>query len=433
MKRNLFRAARSKISAAIDGVVRSFSPRDPELYRGPEEIPGVTLSAFTMMQLDAVWACVRLIAETIATLPLGMFEKTGKAGRTYAADHPLHFVIHDQPNVDSTAAIFWEAMVASMLLRGAGRAEKLMIGERLVGLSFLDPAKFVRRRDVDGRQRDYYPRDDGQLREIPRARLFEVPGFTLNGRDGVSVIQYGAKVFASAMAAERAATRVFTTGLLQTIYYKVAAFLKPNQREEFKANVLGTVERGETPLLEGGTEMASVGIKPEDAQLLQSRGYSVEVICRWFRVDPTMVGHGDKASNWGTGLEQKMLGFLTFTLAPLLRRIEQSINKDLLTPGDKLRFYAKFAVEGLLRADSAARAAFYSVMVNNGILTRDEVRELEDRAPMGGNAAVLTVQSAMIPLDAMASDNAPVENQLRDSLRALLGFSVNDETKDTTK
>lgn len=432
MKRPFFRAARSRISAAIDGVVRSFSPRDPELYRGREEIPGVELTPFTVMQLDAVWGCVRLIAETIAALPLGMYERTGKAGRKYAGDHPLHFIIHDQPNVDSTAVVFWEAFVASMLLRGAGRAEKLMIGERVVGLSFLDPSKFVRRRDVDGRVRDYYPRADGSLREIPRSKLFEVPGFTLNGRDGVSVIAYGAKVFGGAMAAERAATRVFTTGLLQTIYYKVAAFLKDTQRKEFRENVLGTVERGETPLLEGGTEMASVGIKPEDAQLLASRGYGVEMICRWFRVDPTMIGHGEKASNWGTGLEQKMIGFLTFTLSPLLVRIEQGINKDLLSVGDRVRFYAKFAIEGLLRADSAARAAFYSVMVNNGVLTRDEVRELEEREPMGGNAAVLTVQSAMIPLDSMAAKADPAENQLRDSLRALLGFSVNEE-KDPTK
>lgn len=99
-----------------------------------------------------------------------------------------------------------------------------------------------------------------------------------------------------------------------------------------------------------------------------------------------------------------MIGFLTFTLGPWLRRIEQSISKDLMTPAERMRFYPKFAVEGLLRADSAGRAAFYAAMVNNGILTRDEVRELEDREPMGGNAAVLTVQSAMTTLDALGQE-----------------------------
>jgi phage portal protein BeeE len=114
-----------------------------------------------------------------------------------------------------------------------------------------------------------------------------------------------------------------------------------------------------------------------------------------------MVGHSEKSTSWGTGIEQQMIGFLTFTLAPWLRRIEQAISKDLLSPAERLRYFPKFNVEGLLRADTQARAAFYTAMVNNGIFTRDQCREKEDMEPMGGNAAVLTVQSAMVPLDAI--------------------------------
>ncbi|MGU4174114.1 phage portal protein, partial [Pseudomonas aeruginosa] len=166
------------------------------------------------------------------------------------------------------------------------------------------------------------------------------------------------------------------------------------------------------------------GINPVDAQLLESRAFSVESICRWFRVPPWMVGHTEKSTSWGTGIEQQMIGFLTFTLGPWLRRIEQSISKDLMTPAERTRFYPKFAVEGLLRADSAGRAAFYAAMVNNGILTRDEVRELEDREPMGGNAAVLTVQSAMTTLDALGQEGgADQANQARAAFRAFLGFN----------
>jgi HK97 family phage portal protein len=161
-------------------------------------------------------------------------------------------------------------------------------------------------------------------------------------------------------------------------------------------------------------EVGTIGINPTDAQLLQSRGFSIEEICRWFRVPPWMVGHTEKATSWGTGIEQQMIGFLVFTLGPWLKRIEQSIVKDLLMPAERARYYPKFAVEGLLRADSAARASFYSVMVNNGILTRDEVRELEDRAPMGGNAAVLTVQTALAPLDSLGSNTA--DQQARNAM-----------------
>ncbi|MCG3782763.1 phage portal protein [Delftia acidovorans] len=414
-----------RVRAAIDGWVRSFSLRDKDLYtdRVMDSEAGVDVTPKAVMQVDAVWSCVRLISETIATLPLSIHERTS-AGKRLASHHPLHFIIHDQPNVDSTASVFWEALVASMLLRGNGRAEKLYVGTQLVGLAFLDPNKLVITRDINGRKIYQYPRADGTPREIPAARIWNVPGFTLDGETGVSVIAYGAKVFGSAMAAERSAAKTFRNGMLPTVYYKVAAFLKPDQRRMFKAEIQGSVERGEAPVLEGGTDVGTVGINPVDAQLLESRAFSVESICRWFRVPPWMVGHTEKSTSWGTGIEQQMIGFLTFTLGPWLRRIEQSISKDLMTPAERTRFYPKFAVEGLLRADSAGRAAFYAAMVNNGILTRDEVRELEDREPMGGNAAVLTVQSAMTTLDALGQEGgADQANQARAAFRAFLGFN----------
>jgi HK97 family phage portal protein len=412
----------SRIRAAINGWVRSFTLRDAELFidRTLANDAGAVVTAKTVLQLDAAWGCVRLISETIATLPLSVYERTS-AGKRIAPQHALHFVIHDEPNVDSTAAVFWEAMVASMLLRGAGRAERLLTGDgRTIGLSFLDPDRLVINRDTAGRRTYTYPRLDGTMRDIPAARVWTIPGFTLNGIDGVSVIAYGAKVFGAAIAAEKAAAQTFRNGMLKTVYYKIASFLTKTQRQEFKENVLGTVERGETPLLEGGTDAGTIGINPSDAQLLESRGFSVEAICRWFRVPPWMVGHTEKSTSWGTGIEQQMIGFLTFTLAPWLRRIEQAISKDLLTPAERVRFYPKFAVEGLLRADSAGRAAFYAAMVNNGILTRDEVRELEDREPLGGNAAKLTVQSAMTTLDTIGT--ATDAQQARAALRAFIGF-----------
>ena len=408
-----------RIRAAVSGWVRSFTLQDKDLYldRVMENDAGVSVTAKTAMQVDAVWSCVRLISETIATLPLSMYERTQK-GKRVASQHPMHFVIHDQPNVDSTAAIFWEAIIAAMLLRGAGRAEKLYAGPKLVGLAFLDPDRLTINSDINGNKIYRYLQPNGNPRIIPPSRIWTVPGFTLDGVNGVSVIAYGAKVFGNAIAADKAAAQTFRNGLLQTIYYKISSFLTPKQRTEFKTNLVGSIERGEAPLLEGGTEAGTLGIKPSDAQLLESRSFSVESICRWFRVPPWMVGHTEKSTSWGTGIEQQMIGFLTFTLAPWLRRIEQAISKDLLLPSERLRYYPKFSVEGLLRADSAGRAAFYAAMVNNGILTRDEVRELEDREPMGGNAAVLTVQSAMTTLDALGT--TPDAQQARAALRAFL-------------
>ncbi len=380
-------------------------------------VGGVQVNAQTMLTISAVWACARLISETIATLPLSMYERTS-GGKRIATQHPLHFVIHDQPNVDTTAAVHWEAMVAAMLLRGNARAEKLMVGPRVVGLQFLDPRRLWIGRGADGKKEYRYTERDGKQRIIPRDRIWNVPGFTLDGIEGVSVVAYGARVFGSALAADTAASTTFEKGLQPTTYFKFPKVLRPEQRADSRdaiAKISGAVNAGKPAILEADMDVGTIGINPDDAQMLESRGFSVEEICRWFRVPPFMVGHSEKSTSWGTGIEQQMIGFLTFTLGPWLRRIEQAISKDLLTPADRLRFYPKFAVEGLLRADSAGRSAFYSAMVNNGILTRDEVRELEDREPMGGNASVLTVQTAMAPLDSLGqgSDAAAARAALR--------------------
>ncbi len=287
-----------------------------------------------------------------------------------------------------------------------------MVGERLVGLSFLAPSRLNITRKSDGTCQYNYTEDNGNQRVIPASRIFAIPGFSLDGKNGVSVIAYSANVMGSALSADQAASKTFENGLMPTTYFKMDRVLQKAQREEFRTNlqeVTGAFNAGKSPLLEGGMSADTIGINPNDAQLLESRAFSVEEICRWFRTPPFMVGHSEKSTSWGTGIEQQMIGFLTFTLAPWLKRVEQAISKDLLSPVDRLRYYPKYSVEGLLRADSAGRSDFYSSMVNNGIFTRDEVRELEDRAPMGGNAAVLTVNAAMEPLDKIGSDTAGVK------------------------
>lgn len=393
---------------------------------GEPSTAGVRVDASTVLKLSAAWACVRLIAETLATLPLSMFERTS-SGKRPAPQHWLHFIIHDQPNTDSTAAVFWEAVVAGMLLSDGARVEKMMVGGQIVGLRFLARHRLTCTRDSAGRKVYSYAEDGGRQRQIPNDRIWYIPGFSIDGVNGVSAIRYGVDVFGAAIAADKTASKTFRNGLMRTLYYKAATWLTNEQREIFKDNVQGSIERDETPLLEGGTDVSALGINPTDAQLLESRAFSVEEVCRWFRVPPFMVGHSEKSTSWGTGIEQQMIGFLTFTLGPWIRRLEQAITKDLLSPAERLRYYPKFAVEGLLRADSAARAAFYTAMVNNGVLTRDEVRQLEDREPMGGNAAVLTVQSAMTTLNSLGQPGGDQSNQARAALRAFLGFDPEPE------
>ncbi len=391
-------------------------------WSGTSSSAGVPVNEQTVMKLSAAWSCVRLISETLATLPLSMYEKAS-SGKRLATNHQLHFILHEQPNADTTAAVHWEACIAAMLLRGNARCEKLMVGGRLAGLQFLHPDRLTwfRRGGVKVWR---YTDEEGRQREIANERVWTIPGFSLDGKEGVSVIAYGAEVFGAAIGADSAAIGTFKRGLLPTTAITYPGTLKPDQRKDARdalEALSGAVNAGRPVVLEAGSEIKSVGINPSDAQLLETRAFSVEEVCRWFRVPPFMVGHSEKSTSWGTGIEQQMIGFLTFTLGPWLRRIEQAIKKDLLTPAERLRYYPKFAVEGLLRADSAGRAAFYAAMVNNGILTRDEVRELEDREPMGGNAAVLTVQTALAPLDQLGQ--VQDGNAVRAQLRAFLGVS----------
>lgn len=368
---------------------------------------GQIVNERTVMQLSAVWACTRLIAETISTLPLNVYERT-PTGRRAAQNHPLQSIIHSRPNIDTTSSVFWESMIIAMLLPGNGVAEKRFIGNRLVSLDFLTWNRLTVSKDSAGNLRWRYTEKNGRQREIAASSIFRIPGFTLDGNWGVSAIQYGASVFGSALAASTAANSTFERGLMSTIAYKIDRILKKEQRDDFRAavkSISGALNAGESPVLEGGMEAQVLSVNPRDAQLLESRNFSVEDICRWFRVPPWMVGHAGNASNWGTGIEQQMIGFLTFTLRPWLTRIEQAINKDLLSPADQLRFYAEFNIEGLLRADSAGRASYLSTLVNNGLMTRDEGRGKENLPPMGGNANVLTVQSAMIPIDQLGQTN----------------------------
>lgn len=370
---------------------------------------GQQINDTTILKLSTVWACARLISETIATLPLTLYEKTS-TGRRTASELPLYTIIHSRPNAETVASVFWESMIAAMLLRGNAYAEKLQSGSRLIGLKFLVPGCLTISKDMTGKYRFLYT-EDGKQREIPESRIFHIPGFTTNGKWGLSVIQYGAAVFGSALAADTAANNTFENGLAPTVAYTLDRVLTPEQRtaiRETTTAISGAINAGKSPILEGGMKAETIGINPKDAQLLESRAFSVEEICRWFRVPPHMVGHTEKTTSWGTGIEQQMIGFLTFTLQTWLIRIEQHINSQLLTPVEQMRYYAEFNVEGLLRGDSSARREFYASALQNGWMNRNQVALKENMPPIPGGD-IYTVQSNLIPLDQLGKQGGTNE------------------------
>lgn len=382
---------------------------------------GQAVNANSALRVSTVWACVGLISEMVAALPLGMYRKLPGGGRESLSDHPVNYVIAISPNAEMTTLQFWQAMCASMLLWGNAYAQIHRAAGRVIGLSFLMPSKMKLKYKKDSSSLEYhYSFSDGS-REIPADEILHIPAFSLDGLVGLTPISYSADIVGGAISANLAANSTFKNGMLPTTAFKVDRVMTKEQRAEFREyveSVSGALNAGKSPVLEAGVSAEMIGINPKDAQLLETRGWNVEEICRFYRVPPWMVGHTEKNTSWGTGLEQQMLGFLSTSLTIWLRRIETAISKRLLTPAERITTYAEFTLEGLLRADSQARATFYSTMTQNGVYTRDECRAKENLPKRGGNADVLTVQTNLAPIDQLGQQSAAQTAQA--ALRAFL-------------
>lgn len=391
-------------------------------YGGTGSFIGKRVTVDQALQLSTVWACVRLIAETLATLPLGFYRRNKDGSREPATTHALYEVLHNQPNADMTAVVFWEVVVASMLLWGNAYIEIVRSGSTVIALNFLIPAR-VNRRRLQGGGYEYTYRDDtaGKERTISEANLMHVLAFTTDGCMGLSPIAYGANVFGTAIETDRTSAETFRDSMRSPGLITMDMLLKKPQRDQIREHVKKVSEEGGVMVLEKGATFQKLGFDPVTAELLSSRAFNVEEMCRWFGLDPAMIGHGGKDSNWGTGLEQKMLWFLVFALRKWCVRIEQAVRKSLLTPVERLTLFAEFNMEGLLRGDSAARASFYASAGQNGWKTRNEIRKLENDPPMAGGD-VLTVQSNLVPLDQLGKAPAPAEDAARDALMAWLGI-----------
>jgi len=401
-------------------------------YYGADSAAGKVVSQHTALQLSTVWACVRLIAETLATLPVALYENRNGAP-VVASSHPVHFVISQQPNADQTPVEFWENVGASLLLQGNSYCDPQWSRSDLTSLDFLLPQNMgPPRRLTTGAIEYRYTDEYGKPHTYTDSTMMHTRGFGTDPLCGMSPLAMGRNVLGAAMAADESAAKMFANGMKLGGVLSTDQILNPKQRTEIRDDMTtqfaGATNAGKTMLLEAGMKYQQVSMTPEDAQMLQTRGFNVEEICRWFRVPPWMVGHTANSTSWGTGMEQQMIGFLTFTLLPWIKRIEMSANRRLLRADERRRFYVKFNPEGLLRADSASRAAFYSSMTQNGIYTRDDCRVKEDLPPMGGNAGKLTVQSNMLPIDRLGVDPGAA-NQAKS---ALLDW-LNDQPKGDKK
>lgn len=395
----------NRFKAALFTLIKGtpLSIRDPEHWRNrdTDTITGVAMTESAVLGLSTAWACVNLLVGTQASLPVMVYRTAKDGSRELAKDHNLYRVLHDSPNSQQTALDFWEFVCASLELRGNGYARKVKSQGKIIGLVPIYP-DIMTVRQLSGGRIGYRWTVDGKTWDETDETVLHIRGFGGNPLGGLSTLEYGRKTFDLAVGINGAATATFKSGMLSRVVVAFKEFLSPEQRKDVEAALqnkfMGAMNAGLPFIAEGGQTISTLSIKPEEAQMLESRGFSVEEICRLFGVPPHMVGHTEKSTSWGTGIEQQTLGFVKFTLRRRLKRIEQALQKQLLTADDVARgITIEFNLEGLLRGDSAGRSAFYGSALNNGWMTINEVRSLENLPPVDGGE-VPRMQSQNVPI-----------------------------------
>lgn len=369
---------------------------------------GKSVTTQTALQLATVWACIKLTAQAVSCLPLKVYEKRGENSRE-EVDDDLADLLSESPNADQTALEYWETVVGHLLTRGNAYSEKVYLGRSLSALQPL--LNCVPHRMSDGTL-VYRLVDRGKTEDLPREKVFHLKGFGqgLASLDlGMSPIAAGVHSLATALAAEEAAGKMFGNGLQVSGILKSDQTLKDTQRAQLQKIMeaySGSEKAGKLMILEAGLEYQSMTLNPDDAQMLETRRFSVEEICRWFGVPPIIIGHAAQGQTmWGSGVEQILIAWLTLGIDPLCDRIEARIKKQIIRPMGQRRRYAEFNREALLQMDSKSKAEFLSKMVQNALMSRNEARaKINLPARQGGDA--LTAQTNLAPLEKLGADAA---------------------------
>jgi len=410
---NLIKPRREHIAKAAQAAI-SFLGLDGHLSTTPSDnvstrtASGKNVTVDSALQLSTVFSCVRLVSETVSTLPLKVYEKKEDGSRVLAKQHPLYDLLSRSPNYEMTPARFMQMIVASLMLWGNAYVEikRNITGKRIISLEPLLPQHVKVTRNKNNNILEYSYIEGTSKRDISHKDVMHIRAFGVDGVMGIFTINKGRETFATAASAEHAAGKFFENGLQTSGFLTTEEKLNKEQRESLRKNIstfMGSSNAGKTMVLEHGMQYNGVTMNPEAAQMLETRAFEIEEICRWFRVSPIMIGHFDKQSSWAASAEAQDLHFLKYTFRPLLVNIEQEILRCLISKVDSDKYYVEFNVEGLLRADSKTRSEYYSSGLNNGWINRDEVRSKENMPPIEGGDQY-TIQSALIPLDKVGTN-----------------------------
>ena len=403
-----------KIWNWLKGLFKAREPTNLYRYSLPflfgRSISGKFVNEESALRVAAVYACVRILAESIASLPLHVYEyKDG--GKERAVNHSLYKLLHDAPNPEMTSFIFRELMVTNLLFYGNAyvqlRREETGRVARLIPL-------FANRMEVDrdektGELTYIYTPTLGEIArmgivnsaqiKISSHDILHIPALGFNGIIGYSPIAMARNAIGVAIACEEFGAKFFENDARPSGILKHPGIVKnPKKLAESWQKAFGGENHGKTAVLEEGVEYETISIPPDDAQFLDTRKFQITEIARIFRIPPHMLADLERATF--SNITHQSLEFVMYSLMPWLVRIEQGFNKGLFNKKDREKFFVKFSVEGLLRGDYETRMKGYSIAIQQGIMSINEVRELEDLNPLsdkeGGNLHLINGNMAKL-------------------------------------
>ena len=351
---------------------------------------GKAVNERTAMQTTAVYSCVRILAEAVASLPLHIY-RYSDTSKERVPEHPLYTILHDEPNVDMTSFVFRETMMSHLLVYGNAYSQIIRDGAgRVLGLYPLLPDKMEVDRLENGELVYYYSRyseENPNFHDMGRIALrqqdvLHIPGLGFDGLVGYSPIAMAKNAVGMTLACEEYGASFFANGANPGGVLEHPGVLKdPGKvRESWNSVYRGSGNAHKIAVLEEGMKYQQIGIPPEEAQFLETRKFQINEIARLYRIPPHMVGDLEKSSF--SNIEQQSLEFVKYTLDPWVIRWEQSLQKALLLPEEKKEYFIKLNVDGLLRGDYQSRMSGYATARQNGWMSANDIRELEDLNPI---------------------------------------------------
>lgn len=416
----------SRFGKARDKPTNYYTGTDCTFLFGPST-SGKSVNEFTAMQTTAVYSCVRILSEALASLPLHIYRYDG-SGKLRVFDHPLYHILHDEPNSEMTSFVFRETLMSHLLIWGNAYAQIIRDGAgRVVALYPLLPNKMSVSRDIHGEIYYTYNRDSDENPNfkqygsvtLRREDVLHIPGLGFDGLMGYSPIAMARNAVGMTIACEEYGASFFANGANPGGVLEHPGVLKdPGKvRDSWNSVYQGSNNAHKVAVLEEGMKYQQIGIPPEEAQFLETRKFQINEIARLYRIPPHMVGDLEKSSF--SNIEQQSLEFVKYTLDPWVIRWEQSLARSLLLPNEKQQYFIKLNVDGLLRGDYQSRMTGYATARQNGWMSANDIREMEDLNPIpddeGGNLYLINGNMTKLADAGIFAGQAPAPEENEDT------------------